>query len=176
MTAAHSGPALALAGLLATTRGAIPTRGLASSGSAGAAAAATAAPTAPGLAPGAVLECTKCYTPGEVSSFVALTGDTNAIHTDAAAAAARGLPGTILPGLLMAALFPAIIGSTFPGALYLSQTLKFKHHALVRASWQLGRLWRVPAGGAGGQRQRLRWRLWCSVHRSIPLQAGFGQP
>jgi 3-hydroxybutyryl-CoA dehydratase len=34
--------------------------------------------------------------------------------------------------MLLAALFPAIIGSIFPGAVYLSQTLKFKKYALVR--------------------------------------------
>ena len=38
----------------------------------------------------------------------------------------------MLPGSLCAALFPAIIGSRFPGALYLSQTLKFRRPALVR--------------------------------------------
>ena len=43
-----------------------------------------------------------------------------------------GLPGAVLPGSLCAALFPAIIGSRFPGALYLSQTLKFRRPALVR--------------------------------------------
>ncbi|PSC76074.1 Hydroxyacyl-thioester dehydratase type mitochondrial [Micractinium conductrix] len=36
--------------------------------------------------------------------------------------------------MLMASLFPAIIGSHFPGALYLSQTLKFKAPALVGES------------------------------------------
>ena len=42
------------------------------------------------------------------------------------------MAGAVLPGMLMASLFPAIIGSHFPGALYLSQTLKFKAPALVR--------------------------------------------
>lgn len=31
-----------------------------------------------------------------------------------------------MPGSLCAAMFPAIIGSEFPGAIYLSQTLKFR--------------------------------------------------
>ena len=38
----------------------------------------------------------------------------------------------ILPGLLCASLFPAIIGSRCPGALYLSQSLKFRAQAVVR--------------------------------------------
>jgi hypothetical protein len=42
-----------------------------------------------------------------------------------------GLGGAIIPGSLCASLFPAIIGTAFPGALYLSQTLKFRNPALV---------------------------------------------
>ena len=38
----------------------------------------------------------------------------------------------MLPGMMCASLFPAIIGSAFPGALYLSQTLKFRQPALVK--------------------------------------------
>lgn len=45
---------------------------------------------------------------------------------------AAGLGGAILPGMLCASLFPAIIGSQFPGALYLTQTLNFRQPALVR--------------------------------------------
>ncbi len=107
-----------------------------------AAAAAAASTPPPALVPGSVLMLSKRYTPAEVASFTAMTGDSNAIHSSAAAAAAQGLPGAILPGLLMAALFPAIIGSSFPGALYLSQSLKFKRYALVGAAG-LGR------GGSG---------------------------
>ena len=32
-----------------------------------------------------------------------------------------------MPGSLCAAMFPTIIGTEFPGALYLSQTLKFRN-------------------------------------------------
>ncbi len=39
----------------------------------------------------------------------------------------------VLPGILLASLFPAIIGTHFPGALYLTQSLAFKAPALVRA-------------------------------------------
>ncbi|PRW33937.1 (R)-specific enoyl- hydratase [Chlorella sorokiniana] len=108
-------------------------RGLATSGTAAAAAAAAAAASTPppALTPGSVLTLSKRYSAVEVAAFTAMTGDSNAIHISAAAAASQGLPGAILPGLLMAALFPAIIGSSFPGALYLNQSLKFKQYALV---------------------------------------------
>lgn len=83
------------------------------------------------LRPGAVLTASRCFCAEDVAAFTALTGDSNPIHTSSTAAAAAGLPGMLLPGLLLASLFPAIIGTHFPGALYLTQTLKFKRHALV---------------------------------------------
>lgn len=84
------------------------------------------------LAPGAVFTRTRQFSAAEVAAFVGMTGDSNPIHVDSAAAAAHGLRAPILPGLLSASLFPAIIGSHFPGAVYASQTLKFKAPALVR--------------------------------------------
>ena len=42
-----------------------------------------------------------------------------------------GLPGAILPGLLCASIFPAIIAQQFPGAVYISQTLKFRRPVQV---------------------------------------------
>eukprot|EP00887_Chlorella_sp_A99_P003467 scaffold7.g3467.t1 len=83
------------------------------------------------LAPGAVFTRTRQFSAAEVAAFVGMTGDSNPIHVDSAAAAAHGLRAPILPGLLSASLFPAIIGSHFPGAVYASQTLKFKAPALV---------------------------------------------
>ena len=43
-----------------------------------------------------------------------------------------GFEAPVVPGMLCASLFPAIIGSKFPGVLYLTQTLKFRQSALVR--------------------------------------------
>ena len=42
-----------------------------------------------------------------------------------------GFSGTIVPGILLASLFPAIIGSAIPGAIYASQSVKFRSPALV---------------------------------------------
>lgn len=72
------------------------------------------------------------FTAEDVAAFLALTGDANAIHTDPSAAIAAGLSSPILPGILMASLFPAIIGTNFPGSIYLSQTLKFRQSAEVQ--------------------------------------------
>lgn len=46
-------------------------------------------------------------------------------------ACSAGFPAAVLPGMMMASLFPAIIGSHFPGAVYLSQTLSFRSAACV---------------------------------------------
>ena len=110
-------------------------RGLAGAADGAASGSATAAAPAAPLLPGAVFSTTKRFSLEEVAAFVAHTGDSNPIHADAGAAQRQGLPAPILPGMLMASLFPAIIGSTFPGAVYLSQTLKFKRHALVSGIW-----------------------------------------
>ena len=72
------------------------------------------------------------FTAEDVSAFLALTGDANSIHTDPSAATAAGFTSPILPGILMASLFPAIIGTNFPGSIYLSQTLKFRQSAEVK--------------------------------------------
>jgi 3-hydroxybutyryl-CoA dehydratase len=71
----------------------------------------------------------------DAAAFVRLTGDTNPLHVDAASAAAAGFHlggdagAPVLPGMLVASMFPAIIGSAFPGAVYLSQSLKFRRPA-----------------------------------------------
>lgn len=117
-------------------------------GSAGAAGGAAEAPPRPPAAPpppaavppagGASYSVTKTFSAADVAAFTALSGDANPIHTDPAAAAAAQLPGCILPGLLSASLFPGIIGSAFPGAVYVTQTLRFKRYALVRSSQKAG--------------------------------------
>lgn len=62
---------------------------------------------------------------------VAATGGTAHATRDgddavAAAAGRRPLQGPIVPGMLLASLFPAIIGTRFPGALYATQSLAFR--------------------------------------------------
>lgn len=97
-------------------------------------AAVLAAASLRALNTGATYTLTKVFDQQSSSEFVALTGDSNPIHTDKAAASAAGHVAPILPGMLMASMFPAIIGSNFPGALYLTQTLKFRKPALVGSS------------------------------------------
>lgn len=67
----------------------------------------------------------------DVELWVRLTGDANPIHTSSTAAEEAGFSAPVLPGMLCASMFPALIGSLFPGALYLTQTLRFRHVALL---------------------------------------------
>jgi 3-hydroxybutyryl-CoA dehydratase len=83
---------------------------------------------------GATYKLTRVFDQQSCSEFVSLTGDSNPIHTDKAAASAAGQAAPVLPGLLMTSMFHAIIGSNFPGALYVTQTLKFRKPALVGSS------------------------------------------
>eukprot|EP00878_Enallax_costatus_P019750 GHUV01020845.1.p1 GENE.GHUV01020845.1~~GHUV01020845.1.p1 ORF type:complete len:157 (+),score=22.69 GHUV01020845.1:1074-1544(+) len=86
------------------------------------------------LSIGSTYSMSRVFTDQDANDFVRLTGDSNPIHVDLSAASAAGYQSPILPGMLMASLFPSIIGSTFPGALYLTQTLKFRKHASVGAT------------------------------------------
>jgi 3-hydroxybutyryl-CoA dehydratase len=72
----------------------------------------------------------RTLTQQEVDAFVELTGDSNPIHADQGQGKVSEATA-VVPGMLMASMFPAIIGSKFPGALYLSQTLKFRRSAAV---------------------------------------------
>jgi acyl dehydratase len=67
----------------------------------------------------------------DINTFVSLTSDHNEIHVNPEIARKSGFRRTIVPGILSASLFPAIISSHYPGALYLTQTLKFREHILV---------------------------------------------
>lgn len=73
----------------------------------------------------------RTFTQADVNQFLSLIGDNNPLHHDAEAATAAGFRGPILPGILMASLFPAIIGSTFPGAVYATQSVSFRNPALI---------------------------------------------
>lgn len=91
------------------------------------------------LSTGQSFGMSRVVTQQDVDTFVSLTGDSNPIHSGSKAAADDGAPATrqaadeavVVPGILMASMFPALIGSRFPGALYLSQTLKFRRPAAV---------------------------------------------
>lgn len=77
-----------------------------------------------------------------------------------------GTGDAIIPGSMCAALFPAIIGTAFPGALYLSQTLKFRNPALVRRDNRH----HVMIRKAETSEHRSAWCIAaCTLPNSVPL-------
>lgn len=64
----------------------------------------------------------------DIVAFAEVTGDTNPVHLDADYAATTSFGERIAHGMLSAGYISAVLGTTLPGpgAIYLSQALKFK--------------------------------------------------
>lgn len=67
------------------------------------------------------------FTEGDVAAYAGVSGDRNPVHLDDALAREVGGfdRGRVVHGMLVASLFPSLIASHFPGAVYASQSLKF---------------------------------------------------
>jgi len=71
---------------------------------------------------------TKTVTEADIVLFAGVTGDTNLVHLDEDFAKPTMFKGRIAHGMLTAGFISAVLGTKLPGpgAIYLSQTLKFK--------------------------------------------------
>ena len=76
-----------------------------------------------------VLSKTRTFAREDVEQFAKITGDSNPIHVSRAATT----DDNIVHGALLVSMFPAIVGSTFPGAKYLRQTAMFRNECPVGA-------------------------------------------
>nr|CAB3486475.1 unnamed protein product [Digitaria exilis] len=93
----------------------------------------TTTKTSPTSSPPAVLSVghalreRRRFTEADVAAYAAVSGDRNPVHLDDAVARELGgfHRGRVVHGMLVASLFPSIIATCFPGAVYASQTLKF---------------------------------------------------
>ncbi len=74
-----------------------------------------------------VLSKTRTFAREDVEQFAKITGDSNPIHVS------RTTTNNIVHGALLVSMFPAIVGSTFPGAKYLRQTAMFRNECPVGA-------------------------------------------
>ena len=72
-------------------------------------------------------ELAKTVTETDIALFAGVTGDFNAVHIDAAAAAQSRFGERIAHGMLSAGFISAVLGMRLPGpgSVYLSQSLKF---------------------------------------------------
>lgn len=75
---------------------------------------------------------THSFTIADTVQFAQLNGDSNPIHTDALFAKEHaGVDAPIVQGMLSASLFATIFGRTIPGAVYISQNLRWRTPLLV---------------------------------------------
>lgn len=79
------------------------------------------------LQPGDHAELSRRVEAADISEFVSAVGDHNPIHSDAEFAAGTAFREPIAPGVFTAGMISAVIGTRLPGpgAIYLSQSLKF---------------------------------------------------
>ena len=80
------------------------------------------------LSVGMSAQFTKTITDADIVLFSGVSGDTNPVHLDDEFAAETMFKGRIAHGMLTAGLVSAVLGTKLPGpgAIYVSQTLKFK--------------------------------------------------
>ena len=71
---------------------------------------------------------TKTVTAADIDAFAALSGDTNPVHLDQAYAETTPFKVRIAHGMLSVGFISAVLGTKLPGpgAVYMSQTLRFK--------------------------------------------------
>ena len=74
-----------------------------------------------------VLSKTRTFAREDVEQFAKITGDSNPIHVS------NNSTNNIVHGALLVSMFPALVGSTFPGAKYLRQTAMFRNECPVGA-------------------------------------------
>ena len=80
------------------------------------------------LSIGQTAELVRVVGEADIVAFAEVTGDTNPVHRDAAYAATTSFGQRIAHGMLSAGYISAVLGTRLPGpgAIYLSQSLKFK--------------------------------------------------
>ena len=80
------------------------------------------------LSVGQSAELVRTVGEADIVAFAEVTGDNNPVHLDADYAAGTSFGERIAHGMLSAGYISAVLGTTLPGpgAIYLSQTLRFK--------------------------------------------------
>ncbi|KAL2245385.1 UNVERIFIED_CONTAM: (R)-specific enoyl-CoA hydratase [Sesamum indicum] len=83
------------------------------------------------LKTGDVLKQARVFSTSDIAGYSKLTHDSNPLHFDSKCARNAGFEDIPVPGMLVASLFPRIIASYFPGAIYVKQTLDFRSPVFV---------------------------------------------
>ncbi|KAJ8768769.1 hypothetical protein K2173_023673 [Erythroxylum novogranatense] len=78
------------------------------------------------LRPGDTLRLERVFADEDILMYSNVSCDSNPLHFDSEFARDAGFKDRVVQGMLVASLFPRIIASHFPGAVYVSQCLQFK--------------------------------------------------
>ncbi|KAK6926829.1 MaoC-like dehydratase domain [Dillenia turbinata] len=78
------------------------------------------------LKTGDILTKMRIFSDWDVIEYSKVSHDANPLHFDAEFARNAGFDDRLVHGMLVASLFPQIIASYFPGAVYASQSLHFR--------------------------------------------------
>ncbi|HET8531874.1 MAG TPA: MaoC family dehydratase [Methylomirabilota bacterium] len=122
------------------------------------------------IAVGDSAQITRRVSDGDIASFVDAVGDYNPVHSDRAYAAATVFKEPIAPGIWTAGLVSAVIGTRLPGpgAIYLSQDLKFLKP--VKAGDSISA--RVEVIDVNREKNRIRLRTVCTNQRAEDVLTG----
>ena len=115
-------------------------------------------------------QITRRVSDGDIAGFVDAVGDYNPVHSDRAYAASTVFKEPIAPGIWTAGLISAVIGTRLPGpgAIYLSQDLKFLKP--VKAGDSISA--RVEVIELNRERNRIRLRTVCTNQRAEDVLTG----
>ncbi|KAI4373526.1 hypothetical protein MLD38_011645 [Melastoma candidum] len=75
---------------------------------------------------GDILREKRVFLDEDVQEYAKVSQDMNPLHFDSELARSYGFEGPLVHGIFVAGLFPRIISSHFPGAIYVSQNLQFR--------------------------------------------------
>lgn len=122
------------------------------------------------IAVGDSAQITRRVTDGDIAAFVDAVGDHNPVHADREYAATTVFKEPIAPGIWTAGLISAVIGTRLPGpgAIYLSQDLKFLKP--VKAGDSISA--RVEVLEVNRERNRIRLRTVCTNQRAEDVLTG----
>jgi 3-hydroxybutyryl-CoA dehydratase len=115
-------------------------------------------------------QITRRVTDGDIAEFVDAVGDYNPVHSDRQYAAATVFKEPIAPGIWTAGLVSAVIGTRLPGpgAIYLSQDLKFLKPVKFGDSISA----RVEVVEINREKNRIRLRTVCTNQRAEDVLTG----
>ena len=122
------------------------------------------------IAVGDSAQITRRVTDGDIAAFVDAVGDYNPVHADRAYATTTVFKEPIAPGIWTAGLISAVIGTRLPGpgAIYLSQDLKFLKP--VKAGDSISA--RVEVVDVNREKNRIRLRTVCTNQRAEDVLTG----